>query len=368
MEPWRALKHIDWILTAAVFLLTALGLFAMYSAGNSGAAYFERQLLWLFFGLAFMIALSFFDYRILKNYSYPIVALYALAIFLLVGLFFFGSQIRGSVSWFQIGHLSFQPVESVKIILLIALAKYFSARHVEIYQWRHVVVSGLYAALPAGLVLVQPDFGSAAIIFFIWFGVMLAVGIKPKQLAVLALAVSMVAWVGWSYLLKDYQQERVLSFIAPQSDPLGAGYNMLQSTIAVGSGGLWGKGLGRGTQSQLNFLPEQHTDFIFAAVAEEWGFLGVLFLVALFITIFWRLLNAALLAGNNFAKLFISGFLILILAHSAINVGMNMGLLPITGISLPFVSYGGSNLLANFLALGLIQSIRVRYGSESDES
>lgn len=357
---WQTIKNLDWLLIAAVFLLSGLGLLTVYSAGNSGSVFFEKQLIWLSVGFFFMLAAGFFDYRIFKNYSSSVAGIYLLAVLLLSLLFIFGSNIRGSLAWFQFGGVTFEPVELVKLILIITLAKYFSARHTEIYRWHHFIVSGLYAALPSFLVFVQPDFGSAAILFFIWFGMLTVAGLKTKHLLVLISLLAVVSFVGWSYVLHDYQRERLSSFLSPQSDPLGSGYNILQSTIAVGSGGWLGKGLGRGTQSQLNFLPEQHTDFIFAAIAEEWGFLGVFFFISLLVFIFWRLAKSALSANNNFSKLFISGFMILILAQSFINIGMNLGILPITGVSLPFVSYGGSNLLMNFLALGLIQSIGIR--------
>ena len=360
MNITQTIKHLDWLLIAAVFLLSGLGLLTVYSAGNSGSAFFEKQLIWLSIGFFVMLAVSFFDYRIFKNYSSSVLGIYLFAVVLLLFLFIFGSNIRGSLAWFRFGGIAFEPVELVKLVLIITLAKYFSARHTEIYRWHHFIVSGIYVSLPLLLVLVQPDFGSAAILFFIWLGLLAIAGLKAKHFLVLVSLLLVVSFFGWSYVLHDYQRERLSSFLSPQSDPLGAGYNILQSTIAVGSGGWLGKGLGRGTQSQLNFLPEQHTDFIFAAIAEEWGFFGVLFLISLLAFIFWRLAKSALSASNNFSKFFISGFMILILAHGFVNIGMNLGILPITGISLPFVSYGGSNLLMNFLAIGLIQSIRVR--------
>lgn len=364
---WNTLKNLDWLLIVAVFLLSGFGLLTIYSTGNFGAVYFEKQIVWLAVGFVLMLALSFLDYRIFKNYSYLAFLIYLLAIFLLIALLIFGTPIRGSAAWFRFGGISFEPVELVKIILIIVLAKYFSLRHIEIYRWNHFIISAAYTAIPVGLVLAQPDLGSAVILSTIWFGLIMVAGIKFKHLAVLFILLAFVFSFSWTYVLKDYQRARLTSFIAPQNDPQGAGYHILQSTIAIGSGGFFGKGLGRGTQSQLNFLPEQHTDFIFAAIAEEWGFLGSLSLISLIGFIFWRLLKIILAVPNNFSKLFISGFIVLILSQSIVNIGMNLGLLPITGIPLPFVSYGGSNLLSNFLALGLIQSIKIRTGLEKDE-
>lgn len=307
-----------------------------------------------------MISLSFFDYRVFKNNSFLSLILFGAGLLALGAVFIFGREIRGSLSWFYFGAFSFQPIEFVKLVIIIVLAKYFSLRHVELYQMRHIIISGIYMALPVVLVLIQPDLGSALTLLFIWLGVILIAGIRRFHFFLLILSGSLAAILGWFFLLKDYQKERILTFLDPSLDPLGSGYSKIQSLIATGSGGFWGKGLGHGTQGILGFLPESHTDFILASFSEEWGFLGVIFLFVIFGVIFYRLAKNFLESQNNFARFFIMGFMIMLISQLIINAGMNMGILPITGIPFPFLSYGGSSLVSVFIALGIVQSIRVR--------
>lgn len=278
----------------------------------------------------------------------------------LAAVLFFGRSIRGTVGWFKIGEISFAPVEMAKLIIILILAKYFSARHAEVYRARHIIVSAVYAFLPAGLVLLQPDLGSALILGAVWLGIVLLSGMKKRHLLIVAATTILILSAAWFSVLKNYQKERILTVLNPTKDPLGYSYNLNQSKIAIGSGGFWGKGLGHGSQGQLNFLPEKHNDFVFALIAEEWGFLGVAFLFTAYVLIFHRLIRLILLSNNNFFRLFIAGFALIIFSHLAINIGMNLGLMPITGISLPFLSYGGSNLLINFIALGIIQNIAIQ--------
>lgn len=354
------LKQLDWLMLGAVFLLISIGALTLYGLSlNQQKDYFLRQIIW--FGIAAMVVFFFslFDYRLLRNYSSVILFIYGAAALGLVAVLFLGTKVRGATSWINIGFLNIQPVEIAKFALLAFLAKYFSGRHIEIWRARHIIISGGYAGFLVFLVLMQPDLGSASILFFIWLGVTIVAGIKIRHLMVLTALVLLVLAVGWQFFLAPYQKQRIVTFLAPESDRLGAGYNILQSKIAIGSGGLWGKGLGHGSQARLNFLPEAHSDFIFAAIAEEWGFLGASFLLGLYLVIFWRLFRLAGEAPNNFSRFFIIGFSILLIVQVFINVGMNLGILPITGISLPFVSYGGSNLILMALCLGIIQSIKL---------
>jgi rod shape determining protein RodA len=221
------------------------------------------------------------------------------------------------------------------------------------------LISGFYAGLLTALVLMQPDLGSAFILFFIWLGITIVAGIKVRHFLAVTLILLIILILSWQFFLAPYQKQRIITFFSPESDRLGAGYNILQSKIAIGSGGLWGKGLGHGSQARLNFLPEAHTDFIFAAVGEEWGFFGASFLLGLFLLIFWRLYKLSRKAPNNFTRLFIVGFSVLLFSQVFINIGMNLGLVPITGISLPFLSYGGSNLILMAVCLGIVQNIRL---------
>jgi rod shape determining protein RodA len=241
----------------------------------------------------------------------------------------------------------------MKLVLIIVLAKYFSRRNVEIANIRHIIVSGVYAFIPFFLVVLQPDFGSAMVLFFIWLGMVLVSGISKTHLfAVMAIGIIIFS-LAWKFAFKPYQKARLINFIYPLQDIRGTGYNAYQSTIAVGSGGLFGKGVGYGTQSRLNFLPEYKTDFIFAAYAEEWGFVGAALLLLFYVLLLYKLANHAFLAESNFEALFTYGVMMWFCTHIVINVGMNMGIMPVTGIPLPLMSYGGSHLLAESIALGM---------------
>lgn len=357
------LRQLDWILLGAVFGLVFMGIITLYGMEGGGRE-FSRQLIWLGIGGAVFLFFANLNYRIFRSSSFWTLGIYLVGIILLSYLLVFGSETRGVVSWFYFGGVAAQPVELVKLGLILLLAKYFSLRHIEIHQAAHIVISGLYAALPAVLVLTQPDFGSAVLLVAVWGGMVVLAGVKPKHLAVLSAVGAILALTAWRFVLEEYQRARLLSFFDPASDPLGSGYQIIQSLIAVGSGGLWGKGLGYGTQSGLGFLPERETDFIFAVIAEEWGFVGAMFLMALFLIVFWRIFLTARISNDNFGRFFAGGLLILVFAQFAVNVGMNVGLLPITGLSLPFVSYGGSGLVTMFAALGILQSVYIR-SSES---
>jgi rod shape determining protein RodA len=265
---------------------------------------------------------------------------------------------KGAQSWFDFGTISFQPADFIKLIIVILLAKYFSKRHIEIANIRHIFVSGFYVFIVFALVFFQPDFGSALIIFLIWLGMILLSGISKKHLLAVFIIGSLAFGVLWGFVLQPYQKARIGNFIHPLSDIRGTGYSAYQSTIAVGSGQLTGKGIGYGTQSKLSFLPEYHTDFIFAAYAEEWGFLGVLLLFSLFGILLWRIIFTAYHGAGNFEILFGCGLAIMFVSHFLVNVGMNIGIMPVTGITFPFMSYGGTNLLTSFIGLGILMGMR----------
>jgi len=356
---WLHLKKLDWILISSILLLCAIGSLVLFGidAGEGTGNFFPRQILFIAMGLTAMLGLSFFDFRILKNNSVILIILYAFAFISLVAVLIFGVKIRGTFAWFRFGSFNFEPVEFAKIVLILILAKYFSSRHVEMYRIRHIVISVFWAGIPLILVLLQPDLGSALILVSIWLGVVILSGIKPRHLFIVLVSGILLSLMSWFFVLKPYQHQRILTYLNVAKDPLGYSYNSIQSKIAIGSGGFWGKGLGYGTQGQLDFLPEKQSDFIFAIFAEEFGLTGVLALFAVFLLFFWRLIKIIFNCNNNFFRLFISGFAVMIFGQIFINVGMNLGLLPITGISLPFISYGGSNLLINFIALGIIENI-----------
>jgi rod shape determining protein RodA len=269
-----------------------------------------------------------------------------------------GESVRGSQSWISFGGFTFQPADFMKLILILLLAKYFSRRHVQIGHIQHIIISSIYAVIPIILVLLQPDFGTALILFLIWLGMIMVSGVSKKHLFIVFLLAFVSFGVLWGFVFTDIQKGRIISFIRPLEDIQGAGYNAYQSTIAVGSGKFFGKGVGYGTQSRLEFLPEYQTDFIFAAFAEEWGFVGISILFFLFGILFWRILHIAFYGDTNFETLFGFGVAIMFMSHFLIHVGMNMGLLPVTGLPIPFLSYGGSHLVAEFTALGILMGMK----------
>jgi rod shape determining protein RodA len=346
----------DWPLFIATIPLLGAGLVTMNSfVGES--SFFNKQIIWVFLSLAIFLLASFIDWRFLRR-TWVSVSLFLFSAGILVILYLVGQATKGAVSWFDLGAFSLQPSDPIKIFLIIILAKYFSRRHVEIANFRHILVSGFYAGVIFLLVLIQPDFGSAIIIFMIWFGLVFVSGISRKHLFLVTLSGVLALSLLWAFVFAPYQKARILTFIHPLTDTTGAGYNALQSTIAVGSGGLFGKGIGYGTQSRLEFLPEYETDFIFAAFAEEWGFVGVVLLFFLFGVVFWRILLNAMRGSTNFEILYGLGVAIMFMSHFIVHVGMNIGLLPVTGTTVPFLSYGGSHLFTEFLSLGILVGMR----------
>ena len=356
MRTLRVLfSGFDWMLFGAAFTLSLMGLVTMYTfEGNN--AFFERQVMWISISLILMLVVMIPDYRFLRV-GHTAFFLYLTSFFSLVLVLFIGEVTLGAQSRFDLGFFSLQPSDPAKIVLIAVLAKYFSKRHELIGDFRHIVVSGVYATAIFGLVFIQPDFGSAIILFFIWFGLVLVAGIKFKHLAVVFLLGAIALGGMWQFAFQDYQKARIMTFLDPLSDIQGAGYNAYQSTIAVGSGQIFGKGIGYGTQSKLQFLPEYETDFIFAAYAEEWGLVGVILLFSLFGVVIWRLLRLAELGATNFEKLFATGVAILITSHFFVHIGMNIGLLPVTGTTVPFLSYGGTHLMTEFIGLGIVMAM-----------
>jgi rod shape determining protein RodA len=355
------LFKIDKTLFISIAALILIGLIIIFSTSYSSTGTdflnFKKQLIFSIVGIILMFAASFFDYRALKNYT---GIFYIFACFILVAVLYSGSLVRGTSSWFSFGFFNFQPAEFVKIIIIIILAKYLSQTSNSLGDLKKIIVSGIYLSLPVLLIIFQPDFGSALIIIFVWFAMLFIVGINKKYMALILILGLFVSTLSWSYALKDYQKDRIITFINPQSDPHDSGYNVIQSIIAVGSGEIWGNGLGRGSQSQLNFLPEKHTDFIFAVVAEEMGFIGVLLVLGFFGIIFYRFFYIIKEAQDNFGRLFVLGTAFMLMFHIVINAGMNMGIMPVTGIPLPFVSYGGSSLISMLIMLGLTQSVYIK--------
>ena len=357
-ERARSFAHVDWFLFAAALAISLLGLATMRSFGAENS-FFNRQIIWICVAVGAFFVASLGDYSFLRR-TPIIVGLYVFIMTLLLLIFSFGAIVKGGQNRFSLGAFAVQPADPAKLILVMVLAKYFGRRHVEIKHYRHIIVSGLYAFLLFGLILLQPDFGSAIAIAGIWFGMVMLSGISWKHVAILLLA-GAIGFAGlWSYGLKPYQKARVLTFLHPLADIRGSGYNAYQSTVAVGSGQMLGKGIGYGTQSKLQFLPEFQTDFIFAAYAEEWGFVGVLILFGLFGVVIVRIIMISMHGADNFDRLLAAGVAIYFLSQFIVHVGMDMGLLPITGTTLPMMSYGGSHLVTEYLSLGILMGLRRR--------
>jgi len=354
-------KKLDWILIISSVCLVLLGLLSIYSSslGRGDFLNFKKQLIFFGLGIFLMFLISFFDWRTLREDPYLILFLYFVCLLLLAGLFFLAKEIRGVKSWYKIGPLSLDLTEFTKIILILLMAKYFSMRHIEMYRGVHVLISGLYFFLPCLLIFLQPNLGSVLVLISLWLGILVISGIKLRHFLILSLLGILIFAFSWSTIFKEYQKERILSFIQPQlSDPLKIGWSQRQAEIAIGSGGIFGQGIGRGSQTQYGFLSEPQTDFIFSAIAEEMGLIGVSLLFLLLLISVWRIMKIAINSRNNFSRLFASGMAILFVSQIFINIGMNVGILPIIGIPLPLVSYGGSGLIADFIGLGILQSIK----------
>jgi rod shape determining protein RodA len=360
MRFQHTIIRFDWILLLAALALTAVGLVVIYGIGasqpESDLFLFQKQFAGAGIGLAIILLFIFIDYRHVRGLTLPI---YAVGAALLAGVLFFGSTIRGTRGWYVIGGLSFQPVEIAKLCLVLFLAAYL-VRYVHQSVPRHAIAgSFLAAAAYAALVLFQPDLGSAVVMLLIWAFMILFVGLSLRSLVAMALIAVIAGVFSWAFLLQPYQKERFRAFIDPSLDERGAGYNVTQARIAIGSGGLFGKGIGEGSQSRLRFLPEAATDFVFAVIGEEMGFVGITFVLALFLLLFHRLFRIAVQAEDDFASLALFGIGTVFLIHVAVNAGMNLGLMPVTGIPLPFLSSASSFLITAFLAVAVAESVAV---------
>ncbi len=358
-ELTRPRIFLDWTLFVPAIVLSLLGMLTMSTFGADSSVV-PRQLLWLCISVFVYIVLSTIDMRFIRRTS-VVMSLYLVALVLLASLLLFADPVLGARAWFTFGPISFQPADLAKLALITLLAKYLSRRHVAIGDSRHILVSGAYTFALTFLILVEPDMGNTIIFGTIWLCLMLVSGISKKHLIAIGLIGILVASALWFGGLKPYQRTRIISFINPASDIRGSGYNAYQAKIAVGSGELFGKGIGYGTQSKLRFLPQYQTDFIFAAFAEEWGFTGVVLLLSVYALLFARLMQIARASATNFDAFFTLGALILLAAHVAIHIGISLGLLPVTGTTIPFMSSGGSHLILEFAALGIVTSL-ARHG------
>lgn len=355
MRMW--LRQFDWGLLFIVFLLIAVGFSAIYSVDLS------RGLDLVFLpvqSIAFAIGLVvlFLSARTHLNvYRLNAHWIYILGLVLLIGVLFFGVSVRGTRGWYRIAGFSFQPAEFAKVALVLGLGWLISRYGRSFKTFRFVVASGLFTALPVLLILLQPDLGSALVLCGIWGGLLLMTGVKKRYLFALFCIGICVALTAWTFVFQEYQKDRIRTFIDPSQDPLGTGYNVTQSVIAIGAGQFLGRGLGFGSQSQLRFLPEAQTDFVFSVISEELGFVGAFLVLSLFFLLLWRLVRIAKMSHSEFGAYVVLGIAFVFFIQLVFNVGGTLGLLPITGVTLPFVSYGGSSLIINLMLIGIVQSI-----------
>lgn len=349
---WR---RLDWWLLGAVLILLAVSIVVLFSLSQTASGVtsdrFEKQLAFIVVGLVLLFIASQLDYRRFLQYAYInyLVWLVVLGLVLVIG-----TTIRGTTGWFQVAGISLQPVEFAKIAFILAAARFLADRSFEMEQWKTVVRYSILVVGYVGLTLLQPDFGSAVVLVGTAIVMGLVTAIRPRQLGLIGVIAIILGVMSWLFVLQDYQKDRLLTFIEPQRDPLRSGYNVTQAMISVGSGQWFGRGLGLGPQSQLQFLPERETDFIFAVIAEELGFIGAGAVSLLFTGLIWRLWRSSRLLSNDSARYLVTGFCALLFWQVIINIGMNVGLMPVTGIPLPFVSAGGSSLIALLLGLGIV--------------
>ncbi len=365
MIDHRLTRNADWPLLAAVLVLVGVGVLSVYSAtrgwlldsGLDQHYYLTRQIMWVAFGLIGLAVALYFDYHLLEEIS---LVFYVVAVGLLLLVLVVGKTVSSAQSWLAIGPLeSLQPSELAKLAVIIRLATMLQ-REDEPNTWKGLLTPVIYAGIPLGLVLLQPDLGTAMVFAGILLGMLLLAGAPLRFIGAMIGLVAAVSPVVYVFFLKDYQKARFLAFINPYNDPLKSGFNVIQAMIAVGSGQFFGKGLFSGTQTQLNFVPEHHTDFIFSVIGEEFGFLGSVFVLGAYFVVMWRGVRIMSKARERFGALLAGGVLSLLVFHLLINVGMNLGIMPVTGIPLPFLSYGGSSLITTLTAVGLLLNVGMR--------
>ena len=367
----KLLKNLDYSIPVFTLLLILCGMFLIFSATKSGDAsllansFLKKQLIAALLGVLAIVVSLLFNYEILRDYAEIIY----IADLLLLGIVLvIGQTVKGGQSWISLGRFNFQPAEITKLVVIIMLAHVLAKDKYNIKKVLGLVIPALYVFIPFSLILLQNDLGSSLVLLAIFIGMIYVAGANAKFLfgSLFSVVGSVVVWVtahiylGVYIPLRDYQLNRLLVLVNPSRDPLGAGYNVRQSKIAIGSGGLFGKGLFTGSQNQLNFLPEKHTDFIFSVLGEELGFIGAIIIIIIYFLLLWRALIVAREAKDKFGEYVVIGIISMFSFHIFQNIGMAVGLMPVTGIPLPFLSYGGSSLITNLLGIGLIMNINMR--------
>ena len=358
---FQYLRYYDWVLFFSALLLVSFSLAALYGIATSfdqpNFSNFFKQLIFVGIGLILYGTISLIDYSSLKSYAY---IFYIFIFGLLTWVLFFGQTLRGTTGWINIFGFAFQPVELAKLALLVVVAKMFSNQSLRAQNLLFLLRTTALTVMYFFLIILQPDFGSAILLLLMWSGMLILSGVSKKYIFGIAALVALAFIMGWLFFFQAYQKDRILTFFQPTADPLGSGYNVRQSIIAIGSGSFLGKGLASGSQSQLKFIPASQTDFIYAVISEELGFIGAAVVVVLYVVLFYRLFRIAQRTDDEYALYLVAGILILFFSQFMINIGMNLGIMPVTGISLPFMSYGGSFLVISFLLLGAAQSIYIR--------
>jgi len=358
----RLFIHFDWALVGIALSLAAIGILNLYSVTSygelgPGTPFYLRQLMWLLIGIGIMMVVAFIDYHSYADLAYMA---YGIALVLLVAVLAIGSVTSGAQRWVRIGSISLQPSEFVKICLILALAKFFHrSPGREGYSLRSLPIPFALVFLPVGLILKQPDLGTAIILLLVFCSILVFVRVQWSSLITLGLGGAALVPILWQFL-KEYQKRRIVTFFNPDLDPLGAGYHLIQSKIAVGSGGILGKGFTNGTQCKLGFLPEQQTDFIFSALGEEWGLLGALVVVGLYAALIIWGLRICVEAKDRFGAILSFGVVAMLFWHSFINMGMVLGIMPVVGIPLPMLSYGGSFMLSTLIGVGWLLNVSMR--------
>tara|TARA_B100000315_G_scaffold115921_1_gene106322 strand:- start:7142 stop:8245 length:1104 start_codon:yes stop_codon:yes gene_type:complete len=358
----RIVSNFDWPILILTLIISSVGIVFIYSAmhgveSDSLKKLYMTQIIWAAYGLTCLFFILLFDYRHLARFAY---LLYFLTLLSLVFVLLFGKKVSGAQRWLTIGSFTFQASEMAKIILIITLAKYFGGgKLIGEYKLKDFVIPGILTIIPFLLIVKQPDLGTSMVLLFILFVMILIIETHQKTLLLIMGTAILILPLSW-FFLKDYQKERLLTLIDPNIDPLGSGYHILQSRIAIGSGGFWGKGLLAGTQSRLHFLPEQHTDFIFSVLAEEMGFAGSCVLLILYLILFIRALDLISKVKDRFGMLLGLGIISTLFFYVVFNIGMTIGLFPVVGIPLPLMSYGGSSIVSTYIAIGIILNIGMR--------
>ncbi|MBT1070461.1 rod shape-determining protein RodA [Pelotalea chapellei] len=358
----RLLTNIDWMLACLVLAICLLGILNIYSATTSykiiGSPFYIKQIYWMTFGIGIALVLCTIDYHLLEDFSFW---MYGFILVLLVAVLIFGRRSMGATRWLNLGLFNVQPSELMKLVIIITFARFFNNYHSAGGMSVKDVLPPLgILAVPVILIMKQPDLGTATLVALIAISMMFYVGLRWSTVVSFVLVTIPMFWVGWTYFLHPYQKNRVLDFINPERSRLGSGYHIIQSKIAVGSGGLAGKGFIKGTQTQLRFLPEQHTDFAFSVFAEEWGFVGCLVLIVIYLSLVLWGLNIARRCNDRFGSLLAMGVTAMLFWHIVINMGMVIGMFPVVGVPMPFFSYGGTSMITSMVGIGILQNISMR--------